>query len=151
MHLRSSSSSFAAFVFVLVGLVALAQGADYSGIARLHPDFTLSWTITTQGTATGGPVVALTLQVNCQCWVGLGWHAQNASAGGMSQADFVLATFDNRNTTVSDRYSTSSNGGYGAPVLDTDIGGSNNILAYSAFQVRAPRLGKLSGTGACAS
>jgi hypothetical protein len=54
----------------------------------------------------------------------------------MSQADFVLTTFDGRNVSITDRYSTSSNGGYGPPVLDTDIGGVNNILAYSAFQVR---------------
>jgi hypothetical protein len=135
---RSSFSSKLAVLCLVFVFVLAAESADYSGIARLHPDYTLSWTITTQGTATGAPVISLTMQVNCVCWIGLGWHPQNASASGMSQADFVVATFNGRNVSVTDRYSTPSNGGYGAPVLDTDIGGANNILAWSAFQVRRP-------------
>lgn len=122
---------------VLALFGAGSHAADYSGIARLHPDYTLSWTVTTSGTATGGPVISFSIQVNCVCWVGLGWHAPNASVGGMSQADFMVATFDGK-VSITDRYSTSSNGGYGPPVLDTDIGGANNILAWSAFQTSYP-------------
>jgi len=69
-------------------------------------------------------------------WIGVGWHCFDCPEDGMTNADFAIGIFDSHgNVTVRDYMSEDSiNKGYAQPVLDTAVGGYNNIISYSGYQ-----------------
>jgi len=96
---------------------------------------TITWTIT--GTAINGVLNMQVDTVNVG-WLGLGWHKFNSTAGplvNMLNADIHIAVFDGTTPAVADRFSdNTASQGKAAPVLDTSIGGTNDILTFSSGQ-----------------
>eukprot|EP01089_Gocevia_fonbrunei_P004589 TRINITY_DN14632_c0_g1_i2.p1 TRINITY_DN14632_c0_g1~~TRINITY_DN14632_c0_g1_i2.p1 ORF type:complete len:209 (-),score=37.70 TRINITY_DN14632_c0_g1_i2:106-732(-) len=125
------------FVSCALALPTL-RAVQYQGSVQLDPTFSLSWSIWSTNTPTT-TLIELTATVNYSSWVAFGLHLPNATTTGMGNADFIVGVFDsNGKANVTDCWSNPVNGGYAIPVLDTELGGTNNILASSGFQTSTP-------------
>jgi len=72
-------------------------------------------------------------------WVGIGWHPANSTGADykdMFDVDFTIAVFSSGTPVITDRRSNiTSVDGKTAPVLDTSIGGTNDVFMTSGSQV----------------
>lgn len=83
--------------------------------------------------------ITFTLTANGQFWLGIGWHEAGSSNTEMTQADFVIAIFDDNGNLQScqDYFASPNDGGFTFPVLDTSMGGYDNVYACSGKQTSA--------------
>jgi len=116
---------------LLTALVSLSLAQGPFKVSVLNDTIVLTWTISDG---------SINLQVEGMFtdWVGIGWHAWNSSGQefqDMYDVDFTIADFENGNWIVTDRKANNAvNSGYTEPVLDTSIGGSNDVTAITASQ-----------------
>eukprot|EP01121_Diplochlamys_sp_Union-15-3_P021358 TRINITY_DN862_c0_g2_i1.p1 TRINITY_DN862_c0_g2~~TRINITY_DN862_c0_g2_i1.p1 ORF type:complete len:195 (+),score=41.44 TRINITY_DN862_c0_g2_i1:52-636(+) len=115
-------------VFLVCTMAQIPYHAEFDG-----GNYVLDWAITNQPQAT----VNITITLALEGWIGIGLHYFNATGSDdhdMYDVDFYVTTFSNGVPTTSDRFTSSSNMGYSAPVTDESIGGRNNVLSVAGSQ-----------------
>eukprot|EP01088_Endostelium_zonatum_P015832 TRINITY_DN4041_c0_g1_i1.p1 TRINITY_DN4041_c0_g1~~TRINITY_DN4041_c0_g1_i1.p1 ORF type:complete len:225 (-),score=53.72 TRINITY_DN4041_c0_g1_i1:26-700(-) len=112
----------------------------YSGSVDLDASYHLSWVIFSKAGEKFQQIIALTLTVTESAWIGIGFRLPNTTYSGMTKADFLITVFNQTSKTVNvtDRFSTPKEMGYSEPLLDTSIGGEDNIISFSGFQISQP-------------
>ncbi|KAL6078705.1 hypothetical protein QOT17_001348 [Balamuthia mandrillaris] len=111
----------------------LSSAADLQFTTVPFAGYSLSWGI-------DEAAEEITFELNVEqpggVWVAVGWHAVGSSDDAMTNADFVVCTFnDSTHVNITDRYANANNKGFTAPVLDTTIGGVDNILSPYGAQI----------------
>jgi len=115
-------------IFFLLLLSCHADPPSYKHTVQLSADYKLSWTIA------NGTFFARA-DVNTVGWVGFGLSpVDELGYYGMPYADIWVGIFDpaTNQYTVRDYYRDSALPG--EPTLDTDLGGTNDIITYSGGQ-----------------
>jgi len=132
------SGSLLEINYVLLAILAVANGQGPFTVPVLNGSMTITWMMTT---GTNGPILQATVKSNSVAWIGIGWHMAGASGPenvDMYDVDFAIADFSGGSPPrVTDRKSNNNvNNGYSPPLLDTDpaIGGTNDITASSGVQ-----------------
>eukprot|EP01100_Stratorugosa_tubuloviscum_P006512 TRINITY_DN2808_c0_g2_i1.p1 TRINITY_DN2808_c0_g2~~TRINITY_DN2808_c0_g2_i1.p1 ORF type:complete len:392 (+),score=153.12 TRINITY_DN2808_c0_g2_i1:1-1176(+) len=119
-------------LFLIFSILTRITICQFSNNYKMNDIFSISWAIIDDE-------LHLTAQVQSASWVGFGWHSANVTTDQpMEKVDYVIAIFDDygRLIEVDDRYSSASNGGFSTPKKDTDIGGTNDILWASGYQIK---------------
>jgi hypothetical protein len=118
-------------LFLLFWLSVNAQGPF--SVSLGNNTLLLQWAI-------DGNSITVKLTTSIVSWAGIGWHKFNATANptvNMMDVDFAIAIADpiTNQIVVTDRFSNNQvNNGKTAPVLDTTLGGTNDIISYNGAQ-----------------
>lgn len=83
--------------------------------------------------------IVATVSAPFDCWIGVGWHplgSTGADDHDMFNVDFTIMEFISNQAVISDRFSNDTDGaGYVPPILDTLVGGTDDIHAATGSQV----------------
>eukprot|EP01112_Ceratiomyxa_fruticulosa_P003118 TRINITY_DN13509_c0_g1_i1.p1 TRINITY_DN13509_c0_g1~~TRINITY_DN13509_c0_g1_i1.p1 ORF type:complete len:376 (-),score=67.31 TRINITY_DN13509_c0_g1_i1:128-1255(-) len=109
-----------------------AQPMFQSQVVEPTYQFTISWAIEE-------PDIILTASAQCNCWIAIGWHREGSSDTKMTNADIVVATFDEMGSaTVTNYWAITTHPPSPNPTPAVLQGSGYQMNGYSFLQFRRP-------------